>query len=158
MKWSPFIISLFAFVFLAGCAAIDRNERNVLTQHNVSPVVYDRMLHGEPLALSDIIELSQRQVPSSLVIRYLRSTRAVYDLDKQALARLNQAKVDRDVIEYLLQTPALFAPRAYYYGRPWYAADAYYPNDAYYPYYYPYYPQFYGRPSVVVVAGRRHWR
>ena len=154
MKCSHFIVSICALGLLAGCAAINRSERNTLVQHNVSPVICDRMVHGEALTLSDIIELSQRQVPSRLIIHYLYSTRAVYSLDKQALARLNQAKVCQEVTDYLLETPALFAPRfcpgPYYDGRAWYPYDAYYPC-------YPYYgPRFYAGPSVVVVGARWH--
>jgi len=153
MKWSHFIASLCALGLLAGCAAINRSERNTLVQHNVSPVVCDRMVHGEVLTLSDIIDLSQRQVPPQLIVRYLYSTRAVYPLDKQALARLNQAKVCQEVTDYLLETPALFAPRfcpgPYYGGRAWYPYDAYYPC-------YPYGPGFYAGPSVVVVGARWH--
>lgn len=110
------------------------------------------MMRGEVLAISDIIELSNRQVPSPMVIRYLYSTRAVYSLDKQALARLNQAKVSQDVLDYLLDTPSLFGPRpyvgGYYEARPWYPYDGYYP----------YYPYYYGPRTVVVVGGRWHHR
>ena len=144
-----FLTSLLALFVFAGCASIDRTERNTLAAHNVSPVIYDKMMHGEVLVLNDIIELSQRQVPPPLIIRYLYSTQAIYSLDKPALARLNQGKVGQEVINYLLETPSLFGPRPYpgpYYGpRPWYPYGAY---DPYYPYYY--------GPSVVVVGGRWH--
>ena len=144
MKSPNVFAVLFAVALLAGCAAIDRSERNLLVQHNVSPTVYDAMLHGDPLSLSDIIELSRRQVPSGFIIRYLRATEAIYSLDKQALGRLKQGNTSQEVIDYLLETPSMFAPRPYYYGRPYYAPDAYYP----------YYPPYYRAAPVMVVRGR----
>ena len=159
MKWPHCIITLCALGLLAGCAAINRSERNTLLQHNVSPVVCDRMVRGEILTLSDIIELSQRQVPPRLVVRYLYSTRAIYSLDKQALARLNQAKVSREITDYLLETPALFAPRLYAGPYPYYDGGGWYPFGAYRPYsYYPYGPGFYGDSSVIIVGSRWHCR
>ena len=153
MKRLYSIVAVLALVFLAGCAAINRAEQKTLVQHNVSPAVSDRMVQGEALTLSDIIELSRKDVPPSLVVHYLYSTRAVYVLDKQALARLNQGKVSKEVIDYLLETPSLFAPR--YYPGPYYYSPAWYPYDAYYPYYG---PNFYGSSSVVIVGGRGRWR
>ena len=154
MKTYRFLASLLAVALLAGCAGIDKNERCMLVQHKVSPAVYDRMVHGDILTLSDIIELSRRGVPSSLIIRYLDSTRAIYALDKPALARLNQEKVCKEVIDYLLQTPVMFGAR--YYSRPGYYGGPVYPYDAYYPCYpYPYYPTVYGS-SVIVVGSRWH--
>ncbi len=156
MKQFPIIASTIAVLFLAGCAAINRSEKTTLIQHNVSPVVCDRMVRGEILTLNDIIELSRREVPPKLIIRYLYSTRAIYALDKPSLARLNQAKVCKEVTDYLLDTPSLFTPQ--YYTRPYYDAAPVYP--AYYPYdpYYPYGPRFYGGSSVIIMGGRcRHW-
>ena len=158
MKNSRFaVVAVAFFTLLAGCAGINRQERKILVQHQVSPVVYDRMMQREILTLGDIIELSQRQVPPPLIIRYLYSTRAIYSLDKAGLARLNAAKVSREVLDYLLQTPDLFALRAYpapypYYedGRPWYPYGAYYP-------YYPY-PHIYGSSSVIITSGRCYRR
>jgi len=152
MKWSKFLVPVCILALLSGCASIDRSERNTLLQHNVSPVIYDRMVRGEVLTLSDIIALSQRQVPARLVISYLYSTRAVYSLDKPGLARLRQGGVGQNIIDYLLDTPSLFALRPYYY-----AERPYYPYGPYYPYA-PYGPRFYGGSSVMIVGGHGHWR
>ena len=153
MKSPHFIASICALVLLVGCAAINRTEQNLLLQHNVSPVVSERMIRGEILTLSEIIELSQKQVPPEFIIHYLYSTRAIYALDKPALARLNAAKVCKEITDYLLETPDLFAPRPYpraYYGGPWYPYDPYY-----YPYY-PYGPRVYGGATVVIGRGCWH--
>jgi len=151
MKKSALVVSCCALALLAGCAAIDRTERNILVQRNVSPVVYDKMVRGDVLSLNDVIELSQRQVPPNVIIRYLRSTRATYMLDKQGLALLKQGKVCQEVIDYLLSTPALFGPIPPYYGSPWY------PYGGYYPYYYGPAPLIAPLPPpVIFVGGRWH--
>ena len=142
MKLLYSIVVACAVVFFAGCAAINRAEQKTLVQHNVSPVVSDRMVRGEPLSLSDIIELSRKNVQPGLITHYLYSIRAVYALDKPALARLNQAKVSKEVVDYLLETPSLFPPQ-YYYPGPYYAPGPWYPYDGYYPYS-AYGPRFYG--------------
>lgn len=129
---------------------MNRSERATLLQHNVNPAVYDRMVRGDVLTLSDIIELSQRQVPGRLVIHYLYSTRAVYSLDKESLARLRKGGVPQNIIDYLLDTPSLFGPR-YVVPDPYYA---YGPYD--YPY--PYYAPVYGSASVVYVRGHGRCR
>jgi len=159
MKRLALIASLLSVAFLAGCAHISRPERNTLVAHCVSPSLTERMVRGEVLSLSDVIELSTRDVPPQLTINYLYSTRAVYNLDKSALARLNKARVSQDVINYLLETPSLFGPRPYY-GPRYYAA----PYPYYYDPYYPWgpYPYYYGPTGVVVVGGgwggHGHWR
>ncbi|MCX6967553.1 MAG: hypothetical protein NTZ46_07195 [Verrucomicrobia bacterium] len=156
MKKFPMVLSILA-LFLAGCAAINRSERNTLIQHNVSPVVSDRMVRGEVLTLSDIIELSRRDIPPQLIIHYLYSTHAIYDLDKPSIARLKEGKVCKEVTDYLLETPSLFAPRfapGPFYGGPAWYPWGYYPYDAYYGYG----PRFYGGSSVVIVGGRSHHR
>ena len=152
MKQLYSIATACAVVFLAGCAAINRAEQKTLVQHNVSPVVCERMVQGEALSLSDIIELSRKDVSSRFIVHYLYSTRGIYYLDKQALARLNEAKVSKEIMDYLLETPSLFAAR--YYPGPYYVTPApWYPYDAYYPY-----GHFYGSSSVVIVGGRDHHR
>lgn len=160
MKRLGLFAALLSVALLAGCAHISRPERNTLVAHCVSPSLTDRMVRGDILGLGDIIEISQRDVPPQLIINYLYSTRAVYCLDKDAMARLNKAKVCQDVIHYLLDTPNLFGPRPY--GPGCYAGPY---CDPYYPYYYdPYYPYYYGPTGVVVVrgggwwGGRGHWR
>jgi len=134
MKLTHLVAPFCSILLLAGCAGIDRTERAALTQRNVSPTVYDRMMRRELLSIGDIAELSQRQVPPEVIIRYLRSSRAVYFLDKDALARLHQAKVHTAVLDYMLSTPSYYVPPApCYYGAPGYPYG-YYPAPTVYPY------------------------
>ena len=145
MKYRVLLIAVA--ILLAGCAGISRPERQKLEQQNVSQSVTKKMRRGDALQLADIIELSQRGVDSRKIIRYLQSTRAVYVLDKAALAQLRQAKVSQEIIDYLLETPNLYGWRAWpgaYYGP--YRAP-------YYPYYYPFYAYPYMGPAIVVRGG-----
>lgn len=147
MKWFHSLALFSIIVLFAGCAGIDRQERRVLVQQNVSPVVYDRMMKGDPLSLSDVIELSRRQVPPGMVIRYLYSTRMVYTLDKNTLRRLREGGVNEEVVKYLQDTPEIFAPVPRYYVEPAYAPG---------PYYYGYPYRYYVPPPVIYVGGRWH--
>ena len=136
------VAGLLAF---SGCATLNPYDRGLLVQHHVSNSLYQRMLHGEPLALEDVIELSRRQLPAGFIIHYLSSTRSAYHLSSGDVARLRKAGVSKEVVDYLLDTPALYAPRPYYYP---------------YPPYYPYDPYYYGGSSVIVGGGywhRHHW-
>ncbi len=154
MKRFALIAALLSVTLFAGCAHISRPERNTLVAHSVSPSLTDRMVKGEVLSLEDVIELSTRDVPPQLIINYLYSTRAIYNLDKPAMARLNKAKVSPEVVKYLVDTPSLFGPRPYY-GPRYYPAPYPYYYDPYYPWGpYPY-PYYYGPTGVVVVRG--HW-
>jgi len=110
---------LLALLALSGCAWLDRGERQTLAAHNVSAPVVEKMMRGNPLPLAAVVELSQRQVPPDLIIRYLHSTGAVYNLDKPLIARLEKEKVSREVIHYLLATPFLFGPGAL--NNPWFS-------------------------------------
>jgi hypothetical protein len=80
-----------------------------------------RMSRGEQLALADFVELSRRHVPTPFVIRYLRSSAAVYHLTSDDVVYLRRGGVDRNIIDYLLQTPRAFA--AAYYDPFWYGYD-----------------------------------
>ena len=139
MKWIRFLPVLFVLI-LAGCETLDRGDQSILRQHRVSNTVYDKMLHNERLALPDIVELSRKGLPDPFILRYLRSTYAVYQLTTADVSQLTRAGVSRGVIDYLLATPSMYSPQAYPYG----------------PAVYPYGPSpyFYDYPPVVIVNPR----
>ena len=126
-------IPALAALFLAGCATLTPAERNLLSQHHVAAPVREKMANYEPLALSDIVELSKSTIPPPFIIRYVEDTSAVYHLRTEDVLQLRQAGVSPEVIDYLLATPTIAA--RYYDSSP-------------YPYYYSY-------PSVFVVRGHR---
>ena len=111
-----------AALFLAGCATLSDPERNVLRQHRVSAQLYAKMEHRERISLPDVMELSEKRVPPPFILSYLRSTYAVYRLTSDDVIVLRNAGVNRQVIDYLLATPTIFAPS---YDPWWYADDLY---------------------------------
>ena len=74
------LLALLALTFaLTGCATLNHRDRAFLESHGVSSgPVYDKMMHHEPLALDDIIELSRKGIPdrssSTIFARPMRST------------------------------------------------------------------------------------
>jgi len=159
MKHLRYFFGLLAFASLTGCATLSQSDAYLLREHHVNPSLYERMSHKDFLSLSDIIELSQRQVPPAFIIHYLGSIGATYHLSSSEVVRLRKAGVNKDVVDYLLATGTAYAPRPYgYYARPVYP----YASPYYAPY--PYYGG-YGYPTVIVGGGYyygggygRHWR
>lgn len=89
-------------------------------ERSVSPALATKMLQGAPLTLEEVKELSQKQVSSTNIIKYLRSSGASYTLTTQQIDELRAASVSRDVIDYLLTTPALRSRVYYYPAYPYY--------------------------------------
>jgi len=138
MKWFHLLAIAAAIGLLAGCATLNQNDQALLQQHHVSPALYSRMVHEDPLALSDIVELTQRQLSPDFIVYYLSSTRAAYRLSQRDISNLRKAGVSKQVIDYLLSTPARYAPAPYYYpavnyyyGPGYYGGPGYYPGYAY---------------------------
>jgi len=142
MKYFRLIPALLALGFLAGCATLNQNDQALLQQHHVSPALYDRMLHERPLALPDIVELTNKHLSSDFIIYYLSSTHVSYHLNREDIAYLKKGGVSQQVINYLISTPPRYyapAPYPYYYPAVnYYYAPGYYPPRYYGPAYYPY--------------------
>lgn len=97
---------------LSGCATLNERELATLERQRVPARLQDRMEDGRALTTDDVIELSRRRVSPDLTIRYLRRTNRIYRLNSREVARLQKARVDPQVIDYMLATPAIYA-RAY---------------------------------------------
>ena len=91
----------------------------------------------EPLELSEIEHLVQKQVPDEQILYHLRRGKAVYQLTTNDVERLRKAGVSGDIIDFMLSTARRYAP-IYYYPPPYYYSPYYCPPYYYYgPY--PYY-------------------
>lgn len=110
MKILPMITVIGALSFSA-CSSLNHSDRTLLEQHGVGGYLYDKMKHGDPLELGDIIELSRRGLPTHFIIEYLHDTYFVYHLTPEDEQRLKSAGVAQNIIEYLLATPGMFGPR-----------------------------------------------
>ena len=140
-KILPIIAAICALAL--GACALDHRDRSFLQQHGVGGPLYEKMLHGEPLELADIIELSQRGLPPPFILHYLHDTYYVYHLKPEDVQEMRRAGVAREIVDYLLATPGLYAPRIgpYPYG----------------PYDYGYYGYgYYGPPPYIYPGGRFH--
>ncbi len=136
MKVLPLVLGC-ALLLLGGCATLSDTDLAALQRQRVPPALLDRMDRGAALELADVIELSRRSVPPELIVRYLRSSGRVYSLTSYDVVKLRNAGVKPGVVDYMLSTPALAAPR---YVEPWWGYDPYY---------------YYHRP-VIVVRQRGH--
>lgn len=123
-------------LLLGGCATLSESELALLQRQRVSPDLQERMDEGRALEVSEVIELSRRGVPPDFIVRYLRSTGRVYSLSSFDVVKLRDAGVRPGVIDYMLSTPSLYAPR---YTEPWWGYEPYY---------------YYHRP-IIVVRDRR---
>jgi hypothetical protein len=107
------IIALASALVLGGCSSLDHHDRSLLQEHGVgvgSPL-YEKMQHGEPLNLPEIIELSQRGLPPRFIVEYVHDTHFVYHLKPEDLRELRSAGVSREIVDYLQATPGMYAPR-----------------------------------------------
>lgn len=148
MKFFRFFSFMLAALLLAGCGTVNQQDRAILQAHAVSPDIYGKMLDGEALSLSDVIELSRRGVPPGLITNYMYKVDTVYVLHKADVAHLRSAGVSEPVIAYMLSTTPQYGP-----GGP----PPPYPGPYAYPA--PYYPYgYYGGPVIYVGGGYGYGR
>ena len=123
--------------------------REEIENSGVSPGLMQKMLQGQILSLAEIRELAQHKASETNIVKYLRSTGAVYSPTTKGVNELQQAKVSDGVIDYLLSTPKLYRdgvllhqylyyPPLYY---PWYG------GWHYYDYHHDFYQHDYHHPS-----------
>jgi len=83
-------------------AALDEQDRKIMESR--SPRTVQRMDRGEPLTVTDIINLSQGGVSDDTIIRYIRETRTSYSLNQAQIKRMQRAGVSQRVINYMVNT------------------------------------------------------
>jgi len=145
-RYLALLLSLVAILALSGCADdMSREDWSAVSQSGATRV-YAKMRNHDVLNLADIESLSSHHVPSDVIVRYLRSTGAVYYVNDKQSRRLRHSGVDDEVINYLHSTAVNYQnyPSAPYPGGPY----PYYPYGSYYPYGYdpvndPMYGSFY---------------
>lgn len=128
--------------------------REEIQKSGIAPELLQKMLQGQLIALPEIEQLAQKGVSETNIIKYLRSTGAVYFLTSRQVSDLQQAKMGEGVIDYLLRTPSLYRDSALLY-RFYYYSPLYYPGswpwhhyDYHHGYYHPsHYPSIWGHDS-----------
>jgi hypothetical protein len=124
MKLSRLLLLLIFPIFLVACGPTAQQQADDLAvqRSGVSSATYDKMVHGDPLALADIENLSRAGVNDGVILRYIRDQGTVYTLNSADVVRLRHAGVSQSVIDFMLQSasnyyayPGIYDP---YYG-PW---------------------------------------
>jgi hypothetical protein len=107
-------------LFLAACGpdAQQQADYNAVARSGVSPAVYDKMVHGDPLSLSDIVSLSHARVNDGIILRYIRDQGTVYYLHGDDFRYLHDNGVSQSIVDYMASTaPNYWGPGPYpYYG------------------------------------------
>src|ERR1700677_1252896 len=73
-----------------------RVDYDAVQKSGVSPAIYDKMLHDDPLSISDIADLGHARVNDGVIIRYVRDHGTIYylgpaDTDYLAKAGVSQS-------------------------------------------------------------------
>ena len=105
MKLRLFLIAAAACA-LAGCGLSDQQKADYASvqRAGVSPAIYDKMMHDDPLSVGDIISLSQARVSDGVIIRYIRDHGTVYVLTGPDFDRLHKGGVSESVADFMAQT------------------------------------------------------
>jgi hypothetical protein len=93
-------------LLLMACAPSEQQQADytVVERSGVSPAIYDKMVHGDPLSISDIVALSQARVNDGIMIRYIRDQHTIYYLSPPDFDYLKKSGVSPSVIDYMAQT------------------------------------------------------
>ena len=142
------LLILLVPLFFTACGLSDQQKADYarVESSGVSPAIYDKMMHGDPLSLSDIKALSRAHVSDAIILRYLRDQGTVYSLNSSDVTSLRKAGVSQSIVDYMLQTPGYYGPYGPYWGDPYYG-----------PYWGPYWGPGPYWGGTVWVGGGHHW-
>jgi hypothetical protein len=101
------VISILALAAaLAGCGLSDEQKADYaqVQRSSVSPAIYDKMVHDDPLSVGDVCALSRAGVSDGVVVRYIRDHDTVYYLNAQDFSRLHDAGVSNSVVDFMAHT------------------------------------------------------
>lgn len=101
-------------LLLAACAPTAQQlaDQRAVERSGVSPAIYDKMVHNDPLSLSDIVSLSQARVNDGVIIRYIRDHGSTYYLRPPDFDYLRKNGVSQSVIDFMAST-APYGPGPY---------------------------------------------
>lgn len=104
MAW----LALGAIWFLSGCVSPGNRDSRVarFAAYGVEEPILVKIARWRPLELEEIVQVSKREVPASLLIEYLGQTRAVYKLASADVSLLQERGVAPEVIDTLLSSPS----------------------------------------------------
>jgi len=97
---------LICFPVLARCAALAPDALSAFQQPGVPAPLYAKVQHGIPLALPDLVTLSQAGVSHGAIVDYLYSFGQHFRLTPADAAQLYQDGVSADLIDYITSPSA----------------------------------------------------
>jgi hypothetical protein len=120
------VLLLFvATCLLTACGLSDQQKADYASvqRAGVSPAIYDKMVHDDPLSINDIISLSRAHVSDGVIVRYIRDHGTVYALNGQDMDHLRQAGVSPSVVDFMARSgypggPYGPGPGPYFYPPP----------------------------------------
>jgi hypothetical protein len=120
MKFLRLLVFLVPLALTAcGLSSQQKADYDSVQRSGVSSAIYDKMVHGDPLSLSDIKSLSRNGVSDAVIIRYIRDRGTVYTLSSGDVTSLRKAGVSQSVVDFMLQTAQNPGPYYYPYGPYW---------------------------------------
>jgi hypothetical protein len=101
-----FLLLAAAALTLAGCGLSDQQKADyaAVSRSGVSPAIYDKMVHDDPLSVGDIVSLSHARVSDGVIVRYIRDHDTVYVLSGQDVDYLHNNGVSPSVVDFMIQT------------------------------------------------------
>jgi len=107
------VLACLVFGMFSGCATSPKREAWLaeFRDRGVDEAVLLKIRRWTRTEVSEIEHLGERGVSTASILRHLREAKGVYHLTTRDIDRLRAAKVDREVIDYLLSTPKLRAER-----------------------------------------------
>jgi hypothetical protein len=103
---------LLALCFLlAGCGLSSQQKADLTSVQSsgISPAIYDKMVHGDDLSISDVCELERAHVDEGVILRYIRNRDTIYVLSSRDTSRLKSAGASQSLVDYMDQTTAAHA-------------------------------------------------
>lgn len=134
MKLSHLLVLVLPLLLTAcGLSAQQQADYSSVQRSGVSPAIYDKMMHGDALSVSDVESLSRAKVSDAVTLRYMRDEATIYVLSSADVQELSKAGVSQSIVDYMLQTPRMYQQPVYPevgigIGYGWYEPYPYYPR------------------------------
>ena len=106
MKTAATLILPILFPLFGQCAALSPDAMSEFQRPGVPEPLYQKIEHGAPLTLADVVTLSNAQVSGGSIIEYLYSFGEHFRLSASDVAELERDGVRADLIDYMTSPPA----------------------------------------------------
>lgn len=107
-----FVLLCFAASWISGCASPQKSGRppvlDKLSSMGIDQRTYAKIVNHRVLSYHDIYGLVKKGVPGPVIVTYLRSTHAPYQLTDVQLEQLTDAGASADLVNYLGKSVGFF--------------------------------------------------